>query len=83
MAEVSAKAKLRADKWLWYARVYKTRTLASTSIKTGKVRVNQEKISSPSRAVSPGDVGVMVTPLYAPAEPATGFAVSTPVHFVA
>ena len=56
MAEVSAKGKLRADKWLWYARVYKTRTLASTSIKTGKVRVNQEKISSPSRAVSPGDV---------------------------
>lgn len=56
MAEVNAKGKLRADKWLWYARVYKTRTLASTSIKTGKVRVNQEKISSPSRAVSPGDV---------------------------
>ena len=56
MPDNSAIAKLRVDKWLWYARVYKTRSLASTSIKTGKVRVNQEKITSPSRNVTLGDV---------------------------
>ena len=48
--------KLRLDKWLWYARILKTRTLAATCVKSGKVRVNHEKISSPSRNVTPGDV---------------------------
>lgn len=48
-------AKLRADKWLWFARVVKTRTLAQTLIKTGKVRVNGTKITSPSFGVAVGD----------------------------
>ncbi|MGI9365148.1 MAG: RNA-binding S4 domain-containing protein [Rhizobiaceae bacterium] len=56
MTGSSASSKLRIDKWLWYARVLKTRTLAASCVKSGKVRVNQEKISSPSRGVSPGDV---------------------------
>ena len=56
MPAASASTKLRVDKWLWYARIFKTRTLAASSVKTGKVRVNQEKISSASRGVVPGDV---------------------------
>ena len=56
MTGSTASSKLRIDKWLWYARVLKTRTLAASCVKSGKVRVNQEKISSPSRGVSPGDV---------------------------
>ena len=56
MPPASASTKLRVDKWLWYARIFKTRTLAASCVKTGKVRVNQEKISSPSRGLSPGDI---------------------------
>ncbi|WP_455201609.1 RNA-binding S4 domain-containing protein [Kaarinaea lacus] len=45
---------LRIDKWLWAARFYKTRSLASDAVKTGKVQVNGEK-AKPSKEVSVGD----------------------------
>lgn len=48
--------RLRADKWLWYARVYKSRSLASSMIKSGKVRINGERFSTPSRTIVAGDV---------------------------
>ncbi|MDD9911371.1 MAG: RNA-binding S4 domain-containing protein [Ahrensia sp.] len=48
--------KIRVDKWLWYARVVKSRSLAQGLIKTGKVRVNAARISAPSRQIEPGDV---------------------------
>ena len=48
--------RLRVDKWLWHARITKTRGLAQTLVKTGKVRVNAERIAQASRAVGPGDV---------------------------
>jgi len=56
MPDLDPNTKLRVDKWLWYARILKTRTLAANSVKTGKVRINQEKISSASRSVIIGDV---------------------------
>ena len=56
MSAANPSSKLRVDKWLWYARIFKTRTLAASSVKSGKVRVNQEKISSPSRGLVAGDV---------------------------
>ncbi|MEE9314451.1 MAG: RNA-binding S4 domain-containing protein [Rhizobiaceae bacterium] len=56
MADNEPLLKLRADKWLWYARVVKTRSLAATLIKNGKVRVNSDKFSSPSRTVCVDDV---------------------------
>ena len=46
--------KLRIDKWLWAARFYKTRSLASEEIAKGRVQVNAQP-AKPSREVKPGD----------------------------
>ncbi len=51
---------MRLDKWLWHARIYKTRTLATQMVSRGKVRVNGTRTSKPSRTVSPGDVLTLV-----------------------
>lgn len=48
-------SKVRVDKWLWAARFYKTRSLATDAINGGKVHVNGQRIK-PSRAVNIGDV---------------------------
>ena len=46
--------KLRIDKWLWAARFYKTRSLATEEIDIGRVRVNDLE-AKPAREVKPGD----------------------------
>ena len=46
----------RLDKWLWYARVAKTRSLAAALIERGRVRVNKVRTQKPSHTVRPGDV---------------------------
>ncbi len=46
----------RLDKWLWFARVVKSRTLAAALVIAGRVRVNRERITKASQAVSAGDV---------------------------
>jgi ribosome-associated heat shock protein Hsp15 len=46
----------RLDKWLWYARVAKTRTLAAGLVSDGKVRVNRQKVTKPAHVVRVGDV---------------------------
>lgn len=45
----------RIDRWLWYTRLLKSRTLAATLAASGKMRVNGERISKASRLVRPGD----------------------------
>ncbi len=47
---------MRIDKWLWFARVTKTRSLAQKLVTSGHVRLNRRKIDSASKAVSIGDV---------------------------
>jgi len=46
----------RVDKWLWFARVVKTRTLAAKLVTDGFIRLNGKRIEAASQAVSPGDV---------------------------
>ena len=46
----------RIDKWLWHARVVRTRQAAAELAARGHVRVNGERIAAASRAVKPGDV---------------------------
>jgi ribosome-associated heat shock protein Hsp15 len=46
---------VRIDKWLWAARFFKTRSLASDAVEGGKVRLNGERIK-PARNLKLGDV---------------------------
>jgi ribosome-associated heat shock protein Hsp15 len=46
---------VRLDKWLWAARVFKTRSIAADACDGGKVDVN-EQAAKPARALRPGDV---------------------------
>lgn len=46
----------RLDRWLWFARILKSRTLAAQLIAGGKVRVNRVRVVKPSHTVREGDV---------------------------
>jgi ribosome-associated heat shock protein Hsp15 len=46
---------MRIDKWLWVARFYKTRSLASEEVGKGRVHINGQA-TKPSREVKAGDV---------------------------
>ena len=48
--------KIRLDTWLWYARFYKSRSLSSKAILSGKLRVNSNKIIKPASKVKINDV---------------------------
>jgi ribosome-associated heat shock protein Hsp15 len=53
---VPALDRQRIDKWLWHARVVRTRAAAAALAAGGYVRVNGRRIDAPSAAVRPGDV---------------------------
>jgi ribosome-associated heat shock protein Hsp15 len=46
---------VRLDKWLWAARVFKTRSVAATACDGGKVDVNEQS-AKPAKALRAGDV---------------------------
>ena len=48
----------RLDKWLWYARFFKTRTQATKLIQSGKLRINGQITNKPHRAAT---IGVVLT----------------------
>ena len=55
MGEHMGSEDVRLDKWLFAARIFKTRTLATVAVNGGKVHVNGARVK-PSRDVRLGDV---------------------------
>ena len=55
MNGTSTLTRLRADKWLWAARFFRTRSLAKDAIESGKVHMNGQKIKT-SKELQVGDV---------------------------
>ena len=47
---------LRIDKWLWFARFFKSRTLAAKVCAGGRLRLNGEPIGKAHQGVKAGDV---------------------------
>jgi len=50
-----ASGEARIDKWLWAARIFKTRTIAADACKNGRVTLKGERIKA-SRCIKVGDV---------------------------
>jgi ribosome-associated heat shock protein Hsp15 len=53
-SEKTPPASMRLDKWLWAARFFKTRSLATQAIEHGRVKLNGERVK-PARDVRPSD----------------------------
>jgi ribosome-associated heat shock protein Hsp15 len=49
------RARLRIDKWLWAARFFKTRSLASDAVEGGKVHLNGVRVK-PAKTINLGDM---------------------------
>lgn len=44
----------RIDKWMWAARIFKTRTIAAEACKKGRIYINGDQ-AKPARMIKPGD----------------------------
>lgn len=53
---VDAAGRQRLDKWLWFARLVKTRKQAVRLVEDGHVRIDARRTDVPAKAVGPGDV---------------------------
>ena len=53
-AETPEAGRVRVDKWLWAARFFKTRSLATEAVEGGKVHVNGDRVKA-ARSLKPGD----------------------------
>jgi ribosome-associated heat shock protein Hsp15 len=56
MADNPTSGPQRLDRWLWFARIVKSRTSAAQLVENGKVRVNRMRVVKPSHPVREGDV---------------------------
>jgi ribosome-associated heat shock protein Hsp15 len=54
MTQAGGYGKVRLDKWLWAARFFKTRALATEAINGGHIHLNGHR-PKPSRSIEPGD----------------------------
>ena len=52
--ETTPSEKMRLDKWLWAARFFKTRSLATQAIEQGRVKLNGDRVK-PAREIRPQD----------------------------
>ena len=55
VVDTNVDTKLRLDKWLWAARFFKTRSIATAAIETGKVHVDSDRIK-PAKEVKIGQI---------------------------
>lgn len=47
---------LRVDKWLWHARFFKSRSLATAMVSAGRLRIDRQPVSKAHALVRPGSV---------------------------
>ena len=52
----------RLDKWLWFARFAKTRTVAVRLVEDGHVRIDGRRTDNPAQALKLGDVLTLALP---------------------
>jgi ribosome-associated heat shock protein Hsp15 len=52
----------RLDRWLWHARLVRTRALAAALAASGHVRLNGQRVDAPGRGVKVGDVVTVALP---------------------
>ena len=56
MSKMTEQDSLRVDKYLWFARFFKTRSLATKRANRGRIRINGNKIKKSSDTVRIGDI---------------------------
>ncbi len=47
---------MRIDRWLWHARFFKTRSLATQLVMTGRLRLNRRRVTKSHGTLHPGDI---------------------------
>jgi ribosome-associated heat shock protein Hsp15 len=60
--KAAAGASQRLDRWIWHARIVKTRSIAANLVAEGYVRVNGERAEQPARTIKQGDVLTIALP---------------------
>jgi ribosome-associated heat shock protein Hsp15 len=64
----------RIDKWLWHARIVRTRSAAAALAASGHVRLNGARVAAASKPVKPGDVVTIALDARVRVLKVTGFA---------
>ena len=56
---IAPAARQRLDKWLFFTRLQKSRSIAQKAIESGDVKVNDQRITQPSFALKTGDTVIL------------------------
>ncbi len=54
--QASSETVIRVDRWLWFARFFKSRSLASKLVQSNKLRINSVVVSKSSATIKAGDI---------------------------